>query len=138
VPPLKTEVTGLKEFQRSLRELDSELPRGIRIVLNKAAELVIDYARPRMPSRTGRARASLKPRSSQREARVALGGSRAPYAPWLDFGGEGRKRGRPTKRPFISEGRYVYRGLAVHRADITELMSDELAALARGAGLEVT
>jgi hypothetical protein len=67
-----------------------------------------------------------------------MGGSRAPYAPWLDFGGQGRVPGRPGPRPFIREGRYVYKGLAVHRDEITERMSVAFSDLARQAGFEVS
>jgi len=138
VTAARIEVKGLAELQRSLRQLDADLPKAIRQVLNDASQLVLDYAQPRMPSRTGRARASLKARSSQREARVALGGRAAPYAPWLDFGGEGRRKGRPPRREFMREGRYVYRGLAVKRQDVQQLMERGLADVARGAGLDVT
>jgi hypothetical protein len=133
----RIEVTGLREFQANLRKMDAELPKQLRLALNQASQLVIDYAQPRMPHKTGRAAASLKARSSQREARIALGGRRAPYAPWLDFGGKGKKPGRPSARPFMREGRYVYKGLAVKRAEVVELMSDALTQLARGAGVEV-
>jgi hypothetical protein len=135
---VKIEVKGLREFQSALKQMDSGLPKQLRITLNKASELVIDYAQARMPSRTGRARGSLKARSSQREARVALGGRRAPYAPWLDFGGQGRVKGRPAPREFRRGGRYVYPGLEVNRAEVTELMSQALTDLAKSAGLEVT
>ncbi len=134
----KIQVTGLREFQAQLRSMDAALPRQLRLALNEAAEEIIDYAEPRFPRKTGRAAASLKARSSQRVARIALGGRRAPWAPWLDFGGEGRVRGRPPKRPFIRSGRYVYRGLEVRRDRVTEIMSTALAQLARDAGLEVS
>lgn len=133
----KLEVTGLREFQAALRQMDAELPRQLRVALNMASQLVIDYARPRMPSRSGRARASLSARSSQREARVALGGSRAPYAPWLDFGGQGRVKGRPTRRDFVKGGRYVYPGLEHNRGEVLDIMETAIGDLARGAGLEV-
>lgn len=133
----RIEVQGLRELQRALRDVDRAMPKALRLALNEASELVIDYARGRMPSRTGRARASLKARSSQREARVALGGRAAPYAPWLDFGGQGRRKGRPPARPFIREGRYVYKGLAVHRADVQRTLERALVDVAKGAGLEV-
>jgi phage gpG-like protein len=136
--PTKIEVTGLKEFQASLRAMDSALPRRLRLVLNDATELVLAWARPRMPRKSGRAVASLKARSSQRESRVALGGTKAPYAPWLDFGGQGRVHGRPPKRPFIKDGRYLYQGLKARRLDVTKAMADGVAELAREAGLEVT
>jgi hypothetical protein len=99
---------------------------------------VIDYARPRFPRKSGRAAASLKARSSQRMARVGLGGKRAPYAPWLDFGGQGRIKGRPSPRPFIKDGRYVYAGLRERRARITEILEQAIGDVARDAGLEVS
>lgn len=134
----KIDVQGLREFQRALRDMDAGLPRMLRVALNEATGIVVDYAGPRMPRRTGAAAASLKSRSSQREARVALGGRRAPYAPWLDFGGQGRIKGRPPKREFIRSGRYVYKGLEVKRPEVIETLSAALTDLARTAGLEVT
>lgn len=136
--PEKITITGLREFQKALRSMDTGLPKMLRLVLNEATGVVIDWARPRIPSKTGRARASLKARSSQREARVSIGGNRAAWVPWLDFGGEGRIKGRPAARPFIKDGRYVYQGLKVKRTEVTEIMSAGLTQLAREAGLEVT
>jgi hypothetical protein len=132
------EITGIRELQKSLRQMNTDFPKQIRVVLNRASTLVVDDAARRMPSKTGRARKSLKARSSQRDARVALGGNRAPYAPWLDFGGQGRRPGRPAARPFLKNGRYVYVALDHNRDKITAVMSDGLAQLARDAGLEVT
>lgn len=128
--PIK--ITGLREFQSSLRKMDAGLPRQIRVILNEAVELVTDYASARFPRRSGRAAGSIKARSSQREARAALGGRRAPYAPGLDFGG-----GRPQFPPFKRGGRYLYPGLEANRDEITRKMSEGLADLARGAGVEV-
>lgn len=136
--PEKITVTGLREFQQAVKAMDAGLPKTMRLVFNDAAGLVIDWARPRIPSKTGRARASLKARSSQREVRVALGGNRAPWVPWLDFGGEGKRKGRPAARPFIRDGRFLYQGLKVKRADVTDLMTAGLTQLAKDAGLDVT
>lgn len=136
--PDAIQVTGLREFQKALRDMDAGLPRMLRVALNEASDLVVDYASHRIERRTGRAAASLKSRSSQREARVALGGRRAPYAPWLDFGGKGKKPGRPPARPYIASGRYVWKGVAARHDEIIEVMSEALAQLARDAGLEVT
>jgi hypothetical protein len=131
-------VTGIREFQRALRAMNTDLPKQVRIVLNEAGQIIVDYDQRNMPRRSGRAIASVKARSSQRQARVVIGGSRAPYVAWLDFGGEGRRKGRPAARPFIKEGRYTYKGLRVRRDDITEVMARGLAELAKSAGLEVT
>jgi hypothetical protein len=136
--PERIQITGLREFQRALRDMDAGLPTLIRTVLNEATEIVIDYAAPRIPRRTGHAAASLLARSSQREARVALGGRRAPYAGWLDFGGGGRRPGRPPHRPYIAGGRYIWRGYETNRERIVDVMSAGLAQLAHDAGLEVT
>ena len=134
----KIEVSGLRELQRSLRAADAALPRQLRLVFNEAMDLIIDYARPRMPSISGRARGSLKGRSAQRTARIAMGGSRAPYTPWLDFGGEGRVKGRPPLREFLRTGRYVYKGLEVRRDEVTEVMAAGLTRVVSEAGLEVS
>jgi hypothetical protein len=130
-------VDGLAEFQKSLRQIDADLPKQLRVMLNDAVTVVIDWAVPRIPRRTGRAAGSVKKRSSQREARVAMGGTRAPHMPWLDFGG---KVGREDSvvRPFRREGRYLYPGLKATHEDVTAIMEKGLAALAAGAGLEVT
>lgn len=129
----KIELRGIKEFQKSLRTMDADLPKQIRVVLNDAVGLVLGYAVPRFPRLTGRAAGSLSARSSQREARIAMGGARAPYAPGLDFGGDAPRF--PDYRP---GGRYVYQGLELNRDEITEKMSQGLHALAAGAGLEMT
>jgi hypothetical protein len=132
----RIEVQGLREFQAALRKMDASLPKQLRVALNEASDLVVGYARSRMPSDTGRAKASLKARSSQREARVGMGGRKAPYAPWLDFGGKG-KHGRPAPRPYIKEGRYVYAGLAANRAEVIDILQRAVTSLAHDAGVEV-
>lgn len=133
----KIKVTGLKEFQKALRAMDRALPKQIRLVLNDAATVVIREATSRMPSRTGRAKNSVKARSNQRESRVAIGGARAPYVPWLDFGGKTGPGGK-TVRPFYREGRYLYPALRLKHDEVTEIMEKGLTALAQGAGVEVT
>ncbi len=133
----RIEVAGLREFQRSLRQMDADLPKQIRVVLNASGEIVIKYARPKIPSKSGAARASMKLRSSQREARLAAGGRRAPYYPWLDFGGAVGPNDSVT-RPFITIGRYVYPTLKDHNAEIQDAMAEGLQRLATGAGLEMT
>lgn len=136
----KIQVTGLREFQASLKAMDAALPKLLRLALNAAAEEIIDYERPRFPARTGRARGSLKARSSQRAARIALGGTAAPWAPWLIYGGEGRVKGRPPARPFIKGGRNFgpYAALDARHEQVTQIMAQALTQLAHDAGLEVT
>lgn len=136
--PVKIETSGLREFQKALRAADAGLPKRVRLILNEAATLIVDYAQTHITVVSGRARASIKARSSQRVAAIATGGTRAPYEPWWDFGGEGRIKGRPSKRPFIKEGRLVYRGLRIHQDDVTQIMVRGLVELGREAGVEVS
>jgi hypothetical protein len=133
----RIKIDGLRELQKSLRKIDTDLPKRVRLIFNGAAELVIDHARPRIPTRTGSARNSVKARSGQRAVRIAMGGRKAPHMPWLDFGGAVGPQ-RSVTRPFVRDGRYLYAGLKATHSDVTELMAEGLAALVRDAGLEVT
>ena len=132
-------INGLREFQRELKALDGDLPKALRVAFNEAADLIADTARPRVPRRRGRARGSVKVRSTQKAARVAGGGSRAPYYPWLDFGGA-VGRGRGQKRPFLKRGRYIYDAFYRRReaGDFQDALSRSLVKVARSAGIEVT
>lgn len=103
--PIKVE--GLREFVRNLQKLDSDLPKALRVAFNQAADVVVQDARPGVPRKTGKAAASIKARSTRTAVRVVAGGNRAPYYPWLDFGGRVGKK-RSVKRPFLKDGRFIY------------------------------
>lgn len=135
--PEAIKIEGLQRFTRELKALDAAVPKMQRQALNAAVEIVLGYARPRVPKRSGRAAASLKARSTQTAARVAAGGPRAPYYPWLDFGGRVGRR-RSVRRPFISEGRFVYPALAAKREEFIAAMTAALVESAESAGLVVT
>lgn len=132
----KIQVEGLAALNRGLRAIDSEAPKQLRLAFNEAANTLVDKARPTVPSKTGAARASMKARSTRTSARVAVGGRKAAYFPWLDFGGEGRVKGRPAPRPFLKEGRYIYPTLRRIRPDIEQMLSDGLSAVVANVGLQ--
>lgn len=132
---LKIEIEGLAQLNRALRAIDSDAPKQLRLTHNAAADLLVDRTRPEIPSASGAARRSLVARSTRTSARVAAGGRTARYYPWLDFGGQGRIAGRPARRDFLREGRYVYPTLRRIRPDIEQLLADGLTAVVRGAGL---
>lgn len=133
---LKVEVIGLAALNKGLRAIDSQAPKELRLALNEVAGLLVDATRPKIPSVTGAARRSLVARSTRTSARVAVGGKRAPYFPWLDFGGQGRVAGRPAPRQFLGEGRYVYPTLRQIRPRIEAQLQDSLSRVIRNAGLE--
>jgi hypothetical protein len=130
------DVKGLKEFNRSLKSLDSDLPKATRIALNGCSDFLIAKTRPQIPRRSGRAANSLKAKSTRTSVRIGVGGRTAPYYPWLDFGGR-VGRGRSVARPFYSEGRYLYPTLRRNRDEFTKIMQGAILEVARGAGLEV-
>ena len=103
--PIKVE--GLRQFVKDLKTIDRELPKMLRKAFNAAADIVVQDTRPRVPSRSGRAKGSIRAASTQTRVRVKAGGRRAPYYPWLDFGGR-VGRNKSIRRPFYKEGRYLY------------------------------
>jgi hypothetical protein len=133
----KIGVEGLAQLSRSLRRVDAEAAKQLRLVGNEAADVLIDDTRQVMPHRSGKAASSLQARSTRTSARVTAGGNKAPYYPWLDYGGEGRIRGRPAAREFIKTGRYLYPTLARDKQKITNLLQTGIVAVAQGAGLDV-
>lgn len=135
IEPIKIE--GLAEFNRNLRKLDADLPKALRLAHNEAAQLIVDYAKPRVARKSGRAAGTVKAKSTRTESRVSGGSKRAPYYPWLDFGGKvGPKRS--VHRPFIRQGRYLYPALGANYDRFAELLAEKLIDVARQAGVEVT
>lgn len=132
----RVEVKGLADFQRGLRQMDKDLPKGLRLALNDCADFLIGKTRPLIPKRSGRAADSLKARSSQKAVRIAVGGRRAPYYPWLDFGGK-VGRNDSVARPFFTEGRYLYPTLRKNRDEFTRILGGAVLGVARDAGLDV-
>lgn len=134
---ITVKIEGMRELQAHLREMDRNLPKQIRLTLNGVATLVAETAASRVPRRTGRAAASIRPASQQRYAIVAGGGARAPYLPWLDFGGR-VGRNHAVKRPFLRTGRYIFASVRDRRAMIREEVAKGLERLARESGFKVS
>lgn len=134
IDPIK--IKGLREFQAALKQMDGETQKQLRVVFNSVAETVAAGARRRVPTKTGKAKGSVKVASSQREAIVKAGGKSVSYYPWLDFGGRvGIKKS--VERHFVTEGRYLYPSYAANRSSIQPAVAEGLVQLARDAGLEV-
>lgn len=134
IAPVRIE--GLRELQASLKALDGESQKQLRVALNDVAEAVVRVARGRVPTRTGAARGSIKVASSQREARVQAGGRKAPYFPWLDYGGKVGVN-KSVTRPWQKHGRYLYPAYWSQHDLITDMLNERLRAVATGAGLDV-
>lgn len=131
-------IDGLAQFSRNLKQLDGELPKALRIALNEAADVVVGAAVPRVPKRTGRAARTIRARSTRTAVRVSAGGKRAPYFPWLDFGGKvGRKRS--VERAFMKDGRYLYRAYfdKSRSGEFQDVLTRALIGVAEQAGVVV-
>lgn len=133
--PIKVE--GLADLNRSLKKVSADLPKALRLAHNEAANVVVKYAMPLTPARTGRARSTIKAKSTRTESRVQGGSAKAAYYPWLDFGGRvGRKHS--VRRPFIPTGRIIYPAYAKHQKEVYDVLVKALKKLCRDAGLEVS
>lgn len=133
----RVEVEGLAEFRRALRRVSSDAAKTLRVALNSVADLIITEARQEIPRRTGAAAASLKAASTGTTIRIRVGGRKAPYYPWLDFGGKTGKS-KSVVRRFYSEGRYLYPTLRRERDRFDERLETALQGTADAAGLERT
>lgn len=137
--PEPIKIDGLREFTRNLKKIDGDLPKGVRLAGNKAAELIVQTAKPRVPrgpGKGGHAVSSLKARSTRTAARVAGGGKRFPYYAWLDFGGR-VGRNRSVKRPFFKSGRYIWKAYDEQSQRVYDTFEQALIDVARQAGVEV-
>lgn len=130
------QVTGLAQFRRGLRDLDRAAPRALRIAGNEAAQLVVDTAKPMVPVRSGKAAKSIKTRSSQSVVRVVSGGARAPYMPWLDYGGRVGVNDT-AKRKFEPDGRYVYPAFRKVRGEFETVLMAALRRVADESGVSI-
>lgn len=127
-------VQGLNEFVRNLKAIDRDLPKVLRVAFNAAGQTIVNEARAKVPSKTGRAKASVRAQSTQKAIRITGGSKRVPYYPWLDFGGTTPIGGH---RPFLKEGRYIYASYFKHRHELGDLLEAALLDAARAAGVEV-
>jgi phage gpG-like protein len=134
IDPIK--VQGLREFQAALKQMDGNSQKMLRQALNYAVEGIASGARRKMPSVSGKAKSSVRAASSQREAIVKAGGSKAKYVPWLEFGGKVGKK-RSVSRPWRPSGRYIYPTYSDQRAAVMKQIEEGLTAVAREAGFEV-
>lgn len=134
MPNYTIRAVGLADTVRALKQVDKELPKELRLGLNRVVDVLVGLIRPKVPTLTGAARASIKSRSTQTVARIAVGGDKASYYPWLDFGGA-VGRNKSVRRSFVQEGRYVYPTLRENRNEIMQQLEDVTTEVTARAGL---
>lgn len=119
---LGAKVVGLRELRSSMRRAEAGTQHAIQVRLKEVASLVASEAAGRVPVLTGAAAASVRALATTERAAVIGGGPKAPYFPWLDFGGSvgrghspGKADSGAIKRPWYGrgglgdgEGRFIY------------------------------
>lgn len=134
VDPIR--IDGLRQLQAALKAADGESQKQLRVALNQAAELVVAEVRTLVPVKTGKARASYRAQSGQREAKVVGGSRAAPHVGWLEWGGR-VGRGKKVVRPRVRESRYVWPAYRRKQAAIAAKLEEAIVGVARGAGFDV-
>lgn len=133
--PIRVKIKGLREFENALRLLGDKAPKELKQAGKKAAQLIVDDAKPRVPVGPGvggHARDSIKVTSTGIQAY----GRNYPYGPWLEFGGRVGIR-RSVKRPFIKEGRYIFAAVDKKSDLVKDLIQAAIVDAAKAAGLDV-
>lgn len=134
IEPIK--IDGLAQFSRNLKKLDNDLPKALRLANNEAGQLIVNYAKPKVPKDSGKAASTVKAKSTRTEGRVTGGSAKYPYYPWLDFGGRVGRR-KSVSRPYLKSGRYLYAGLSAEFGEIMRVLNNALIDVAKQAGVEV-
>lgn len=125
---MPVEVTGLRELRRDFRRVeDPESLTELRVGLKAAAEIVAAEARSRVPSKSGRARASVRATSGGNSVFVKGGKASVPYYGWLDFGSRTPKRGNPRSvGPWsgsgvaAGKGRFIYPAIDAKQVQVAQ------------------
>lgn len=132
-------VEGLKELRWALGAMDVKLPKVLAKKLKAVGEKVASNARGRMPSRSGRAKSSVKAGTSGPTAHVQGGRGTVPYYGYLDFGGTLRPTGgrRNTQsRPKLAKGRYLYPAIEQMQPEIESGAAEAFEDMKRELGLD--
>lgn len=66
---MKVQVTGLRELRRALKEVDKDLPKELRAAHKDIAVFVAGRAQG---AASGRAKGAIRPRATQKAAKIAL------------------------------------------------------------------
>lgn len=117
-----------------MRDVDKDAPKELRKVLRLASKRISTATRRKVPRKSGKARMSVQPRAESDGASIHIGGAKAPYYMFLDFGGttgRGHRRGGGgvIKRPFIADGRYLYPTIGEERDDVNRDVTEAVEAL---------
>ncbi|HKY77449.1 MAG TPA: HK97 gp10 family phage protein [Acidimicrobiia bacterium] len=133
---MRVQVDGPEELREALRGLSRALPGAARAEMADTAQMIARDAQGAVPRRSGAARASVRAEIRDGAAAIVAGGRRAPYFPWLEFGGRVGIRDS-VDRPFVRDGRYIGRAVDAGVDDIEAAAARGFVEAARAQGLDV-
>jgi hypothetical protein len=100
----KLVVHGLRDLKNELREMDKKLPKELKKVSLKAADVIADEARPNVAVVSGSLQKSLKAAGTPTGASVKFGKKSVPYAGAYHWGHNVRPQGgHMDGHPVISD-----------------------------------
>lgn len=125
------QVEGLNRFARAMRKVDASFPARLRAGFNESARIVAEEARTSVPKKSGTLAGTIRASSTTRHARVSMGGARAPYAGFIEFGGH-VGRNKSVHREYIAGGRYLFPAFKNKRTEVEVAMSAMVRRLIEG------
>ncbi len=89
-------MVGLVELRTAMRKAEAGSQKHLQVHFKEVATIVASAIAGKVTAGpTGRAAASVRARATATSASVVAGGPKAPYFPWLDFGGSVGRGHRP-------------------------------------------
>lgn len=114
------EIEGLRDLQKSLRNLTDDSRNDMKETHRKAGEIVVAGAVRIAPVRTGALAASIRSAPTQRQGRVRVGSAAVPYAGPIHFGW-------PTRS--IKPNPFIYEVLDSRRQEVYALYAERISQL---------
>lgn len=140
------EVLGLRELQRSMKELDPEVRKGFRKELRAAGKPILADARANTPVYAGAPRKGVEPGALRKSVRLSVAqsgvafGSRLPYANLIHWGGstgKGHRSGSPwSGATKVRESLFLSNAVARHEEHVMDAMDRAVENAAKRAGWE--
>lgn len=128
---------ALRKLNAQLKEIEPNLQKEFKAEMKDVVTKAAFRIGLRFPFRTGRASRSVKAGQTTSATYIKMGGSYAPYAPWLDFGGVLKPTGdrhNMQSREVIAGGRYLYPGIADTRKEVEKEMGKVIDRAAKRSG----
>jgi hypothetical protein len=137
----KVNVEGLAKLNKAFKQVDVELPKKLKVKFRAISENMAAEVRGKIPHQSGNAAASVKARATTRGAQLVYAGTKAPYLPWLNFGGttgRGHQKGGggAIKRDIVKPDRYVYSTVIARMPSTAEAAIRAIDEVARDADFE--